>query len=112
MVILLSGMSPMSSYLVRKNQAYSLIESANLLEQLRDFVETDKGIWDQLEPIEALSCQSAYTYGNAVMCKLQKLIDYLNESVIDEILGFDNEEEDLDEAIGIMFDEWYKKIDK
>jgi len=46
---------------------YSLQESAELLDQMRDYEETDDGLWEGLEPQRAISVQAALTYGNAVV---------------------------------------------
>lgn len=58
---------------------YDLTESAELLEQLREYEETDSGLWEGCEPRKAIACQAAYTYGNAVASQWSELIDELNE---------------------------------
>lgn len=59
---------------------YDLLEAAELLDQLSDFEETDSGLWEGCEPRKAITCQAAYTFGNAVMSKWQTLVQELNEN--------------------------------
>lgn len=63
---------------------YSLVEAANLLEQLWRHEEDDSGLWQGLEPVRAVRAQAAYTYGNAVAAYFRELIEELNG---DEELG-------------------------
>lgn len=58
---------------------YSLSEAAELLDCLSDHEETDSGLWQGLEPREAIACQAAFTYGNAVMDHWQNLIENVND---------------------------------
>lgn len=58
---------------------YSLLEAAKLLDQLSSYEETDPGLWQGLEPREAVTAQAAYTYGNAVYSEWQNLIEKINE---------------------------------
>lgn len=63
---------------------YSLFEAADLLDQLSDYEETDSGIWEGLEPRDAVKAQAAYTYGNAVGHYWDELIERINEAFNDE----------------------------
>ncbi len=62
---------------------YNLTTAADLLDQLSDHEETDSGLWQGLEPRQAIVTQAAYTYGNAVAYYWQQEIEKLNE-IIDE----------------------------
>jgi hypothetical protein len=64
------------------DKEYSLVEAGLLLDRLSDFEETDEGLWDGLEPRQAISCQAAYTYGNAVMYYWGVIIDEINADPI------------------------------
>jgi len=66
------------------DKSYSLLEAAELLDQLSDFEETDYGLWEGLDPREAVSAMAAYTYGNAVMSYWDDLIKEINDKVADE----------------------------
>lgn len=66
------------------DKSYHLIEAAHLLDQLSDFEETDSGLWESLDPREAVSAMAAYTYGNAVYSYWTDLIKEINEKVADE----------------------------
>lgn len=61
------------------DKEYDLQESAELLSQLRDHEETDSGLWEGLEPQQAISAQAAYTYGNAVLSEWRDLIEEIND---------------------------------
>lgn len=71
------------------DKSYDLEEAATLLRELCKYEETDKGLWESLEPREAVCAQAAYTYGNAVYSLWQKLIEKINDD-------FDNLTVDLD----------------
>ncbi len=78
---------------------YSLTEAAELLDQFCDHTETDNGLWEGLKPRQAISCQAAYTYGNAVYSEWTYLISRIN----DEYAEWENEDEEdrtyLDDSI-------------
>lgn len=61
------------------DRSYSLLEAAELLDQLSEHEETDSGLWDGMEPREAVKAQAAYTYGNAVMSDFRDLIVNIND---------------------------------
>lgn len=60
---------------------YSLLQAAKLLDQLGNYEETDRGLWEGLDPREAVKAQAAYTYGNAVYSLWQDLIKEINEEI-------------------------------
>lgn len=68
------------------DKSYDLTEAAAILDQLGEHTETDYGLWDGLEPRQAISAQAAYTYGNAVMSYWSDMIGTINGLVqVDEI---------------------------
>lgn len=69
--------------------AYSLQEAAEILHQLRDAEETDTGLWEGLQPEEAISAKAAYTYGNAVMYAWQQIVKDINDHLED--VEYDND---------------------
>lgn len=81
------------------DKAYSLLESATLLDQLENHVETDYGLWSGLEPRQAISAQAAYTYGNAVMYYWSELIEKINEERQEGILSDALQDEQPEEVI-------------
>ena len=76
---------------------YSLQDSAAILSQLCDFEETDSGLWEGLEPVRAIGCQAAYTYGNAVLSMWSNLIEEVNdnEQVADSVEAYNDDDSDL-----------------
>ena len=77
------------------DRGYSLMEAADLLDQLAEHVETDGGLWESLEPREAIGRQAAHTYGNAVYSAWIDLIAQINSEYQEWI----EEDVDLDDAI-------------
>lgn len=65
------------------DKSYSLSDADTLLHDLRDYEESDSGLWEGLEPREAISAQAAYTYGNAVYHKTVELIEEINDKASD-----------------------------
>lgn len=61
------------------DREYDLEEAATVLKELREHKETDSGLWEGLEPEQAISAQAPFTYGNAVMANWQELIEYIND---------------------------------
>lgn len=59
---------------------YTLTEAADLLDELSDWEETDSGLWQGLEPRRAVTCQAAFTYGNAVYHFWRELVGEINDS--------------------------------
>jgi hypothetical protein len=60
------------------DKEYDLTEAAQILDDLSDHEETDSGLWEGLEPRKAISCQAAFTYGNAVSAAWNDLIETIN----------------------------------
>lgn len=60
---------------------YTLLEAAQLLEELKEYLETDNGLWEGLSPRDAISAQAAYTYGAAVWSKVWNLINRINNAI-------------------------------
>lgn len=96
------------------DKCYSLSDAAEVLDSLGDFTETDSGIWQGLEPRDAISAQAAYTYGNAVYSMAVDLIEIINrqaEFVIDEFedeateKGQDRDEDGLKKDLAALIDE-------
>ena len=65
------------------DKSYDLQEAAGLLDELSDNEETDSGLWQGLEPREAVCAQAAYTYGNAVYAEWRELIEKINDEAND-----------------------------
>lgn len=63
------------------DQSYSLLEAAQLLDQLSEHEETDEGLWEGQSPREAVATQAAFTYGNAVYSEFTDMIKRINEEV-------------------------------
>jgi hypothetical protein len=70
------------------DRSYSLQESAELLHELRDFEETDNGLWEGLQPEDAIASKAVYTYGNAVGMIFRSLIEEINEYEWDTVTDF------------------------
>lgn len=72
------------------DRSYTLLEAAKLLDQLSQFEETDRGLWEGQEPREAVVTQAAYTYGSAVYSEWTDFIKTINEDareVLDDFAG-------------------------
>lgn len=72
------------------DKSYTLLEAANLLDQLSEHEETDSGLWEGQEPREAVSTQAAFTYGAAVYSEWADFVKTINEDareVLDEFAG-------------------------
>jgi hypothetical protein len=76
------------------DKEYELLEAAQLLDQLEDHEETDSGLWEGLGPRKAVSCQAAFTYGNAVAYHWMQIIDTINED--EQLAGLFAEFEAID----------------
>jgi len=62
------------------DKSYTLLEAANLLDQLDQYEETDSGLWEGQLPRDAISTQAAFTYGNAVGSMWSDFIKKINEA--------------------------------
>ncbi len=60
---------------------YTLSVAADLLDQLHKDLETDAGLWEGLQPMDAVCCQATYTYANAVISRWREYIGDLNEAL-------------------------------
>jgi len=78
---------------------YRLTEAAELLDQLSEYTEDDSGMWQGLEPREAIGAQAAYTYGNAVYDAWRNLITIINEEYVDWESEDEDDRDDLDDSI-------------
>lgn len=65
------------------DRSYRLTEAAALLDELSEYEESDDGLWQGLDPREAVSAQAAYTYGNAVLDQWRDLVSDLNSDLSD-----------------------------
>ena len=78
---------------------YNLTEAAELLDQLCDYTETDSGLWEGLEPRQAIGRQAAHTYGNAVYSEWIDLINAINDEYDSWEAKDEEDREDIDDAI-------------
>jgi hypothetical protein len=83
---------------------YSLIDAAQLIDQLSDFEETDSGLWEGQQPKEAISTCAAFTYGNAVYNEWRELIEEINDRASDIISDFDETAEECDDTDALETD--------
>lgn len=67
-------------YETHMSRDYSLLEAAQLLDELRDFEETDNGLWEgERDAKVVIRTMAAYTYGNAVLSHFETLIERIND---------------------------------
>jgi hypothetical protein len=64
---------------------YDLSEAADVIEQLYEHEETDSGLWEDMQPKEAIGICAAFTYGNTVYSKWVDLIEEINEEAFNII---------------------------
>jgi len=74
---------------------YSSNEAIELLNDLREYEETDSGLWEGESWDRALATIAAFTYGNAVYDEWTKLIEEINGIDLEE----NETEEQLEEVI-------------
>jgi uncharacterized membrane-anchored protein YhcB (DUF1043 family) len=90
------------------DKSYNLTEAAAVLDELRDYEETDSGLWEGLAPREAILAQAAYTYGAAVYFKAQDIIKAINsDDDLEELLecrGLDVDDAQDDESVGTLIE--------
>ncbi len=86
---------------------YDLQESAEILDQLRRYEETDSGLWEGRPPREAIAAQAAYTYGNAVYCLWREIIKEINgDDTLEELREeYEGVEEAMEEEMPGCSDE-------
>lgn len=73
------------------DQAYTLHEAADVLDELHKYEETDSGLWYGQDPQTAISTMAAYTYGNAVASMWCELANEINDDSELEQLVFQYE---------------------
>jgi len=78
------------------DRSYSLLEAAELLDQLDQFEETDSGLWEGQEPRRAIETQAAFTYGNAVYSEWNDLIKRINDDAKEVLEEFAQEKDELE----------------
>jgi hypothetical protein len=71
------------------DRAYTLQDAAFIVENC-DELEEDRGLWEGLEPIEAVKAQAAWSYGNDVHAEVKRLYEELFEK-------FEDIRDDLDD---------------
>ena len=81
------------------DRCYGLLEAAELLDQLSDHIEEDSGLWENLEPRQAIGTQAAFTYGNAVFSAWIDLIETINDEYFSWEAEDEEDRDDLDDAI-------------
>ncbi|MDD5527072.1 MAG: hypothetical protein PHE11_06705 [Candidatus Omnitrophica bacterium] len=77
------------------DRGYSTEEAIELLNDLREYEETDSGLWEGESWDRALATIAAFTYGNAVYDEWTKLIEEINGIDLDE----NETKEQLEEVI-------------
>jgi hypothetical protein len=78
------------------DRLYDLLDAAELLDELSNYIETDNGLWQGQEPEKAIGTQAAYTYGNAVgvtWCDLIGRINQAYQEFRDELSDQEKEDE-------------------
>lgn len=82
------------------NQSYSLLEAAQILDDLSDYEETDSGLWEGSDdPQEAVKTQAIFTYRNAVTSYFEGEMDSVNDEVQDVANDLTAERTSLDEQV-------------
>jgi hypothetical protein len=79
------------------DRSYSLMEAAEILDQLSKYEETDRGLWEGQEPRDAVITQAAFTYGNAVYQEFRTLVESVNEAISEVFPEIADEEEKREE---------------
>jgi hypothetical protein len=112
------------------DEDYSPKEAVELLEQLSDYEETDRGLFEDKDWRDMLSGIAAFTYKNAVMSFIDDLlteingidIQFANDEVIEEIVrqnhlpdGLDSDErewfnEDKEDYVTSQFSDDYESF--
>ena len=78
---------------------YNLTEAAELIDQLSDYEETDRGLWEGQQPKEAIGTCAAFTYGNAVYNEWREHIEQINEEADAIIDDFDDKIRDAESVV-------------
>jgi hypothetical protein len=79
------------------DRSYTLQDAAYIVEECRN-LEEDRGLWDSLEPIEAVKAQAAFSYGNDVHERVSSLYESLFEDYQDTLADFDERRQELEDA--------------
>ena len=104
------------------DKSYSLLEAAELLDDLSSYEETESGLWEGQEPRDAISTMAAYTYGNAVASMFRDLMVQVNDAIDDAVREeslvweHDDEPENLTpeehDAWVVMEENWQANLEK
>lgn len=81
------------------NQVYDLEDESELINELREYEETDEGLWEGLKPEDAISVKASYTKMNAVYDMTRKYIEEINETYKSKLLDTDEIMEMIKEII-------------
>jgi hypothetical protein len=79
------------------DRSYSLMEAAEVLDQLSQYEETDSGLWEGQEPQEAVITQAAFTYAHAVYSEFRTMMEGVNEALSEVFPEMADEEEKREE---------------
>jgi hypothetical protein len=82
-----------------------LVDSAHIIEQ-SDNVETDWGLWEGQEPMEAIKSQAFFTYRNDLLYSVK---DLMEEELESELTKLQEDLETLQEELGDIDDEEEKE---
>jgi hypothetical protein len=80
-----------------RDKWYNLTEAADVLRELSDYKETDKGMWEGQEADEAIKTQAAFTYYNAVGGDFQRLVKQINDDYDMLTVDLDEREREAEE---------------
>lgn len=100
------------------DKSYSLREAAEVLGDLSDYEVDVSGLWQGMEPREAISAMAAYTYGNAVAVMFREEMERVKDAIEDADIAWDPEAEpeglteEEQDAWEVMSENWYQKVEK
>ena len=102
------------------DRAYTLTDAAFVIEN-SDNVETDSGLWEGQDPIDAICTQAAYTFSNDVRIEVEEIYedvkseyDRAYSDVYDELADKHSDDEDYDatedamESAGMQAKEYFQ----
>jgi hypothetical protein len=81
------------------DHCYDFKEAAAIIDQLSEFEEADRGLWEGQDMKEAVSTCAAFTYGNAVYHEWCELIKRINQEADAIIYDFEDKEAELESDI-------------
>ncbi len=61
------------------SQDFTLLQAAMVLEELKEYEETDEGLWHGLKAKDAISAQAAYTYAATVLAMMEVMLEGLRD---------------------------------